>query len=1072
MKLKRILAALLCATQLLSIGVFAEEEASTEAIENDVAIEVETEIAPDANEVRIYVSTTGDDSNSGSFEAPVKTIAKAVSLAQSAKTSNSGKTIAVTIRGGDYYVTKTITIPSALSGTENAPFVIQNYNGEEVNIKGSTVLDGKFSQIRDVEAIAKIPEEARKYIGVYDLPKTLAEQAKFTALVDAGSSTVGNMSFFVNDNEQTIARWPNTGFDRTTYPYDDSTKFTVKDGASRLSKWAGADDAVVGGYFASEYTYTTKTVTGIDGDKVTIQSKPYYGIVANKRYFIQNLIEELDSPGEYYIDTKNAKLYFYPPHNLSSATLELATMQDTIISGTGLSYVTIKGIGIKNTRGHAIELTSSKNITIDGCDLFNIGHKGIVMTDNTNAVIKNNTMHHIGSNAIVISGGDLTKLTSSNNLIDNNHIYDFATTARTNNPGVSLTGVGCTITNNLFNSSPSQAILFNGNDHTIMYNEFYDLVNEPTDAGAIYSGRNYTWRGNEVAYNYFHDIQTTADKGGSIFVAGVYYDDMMSSVNTHHNVFYNCMLAVMIGGGRDHNFDNNIILECDTAMFMDGRGVGWASYHVAEGGQAYNTIFNVPYNKEPWASKYPELASITEDLSTLGLPMGNSIQNNIMLGCGVNMIANEMKQYGTVENNLFEKEIDTSSFKDYANKNFELKDGSALLKNYPALAEIDMSKMGLREDMTAKEEAKAKEDSFRLVAPFNGETGISNLSHTFTWQKHDSASKYIVNIATDPEMNDVIISEETIANSVDIKFIPSGGKPYWWTVTAVSDAQSIKGEYQSYGVPRLIVSVTQEETDKKELRNNIVTLTTLRDAITEGDTAGTYKKGFKAKVEEVLAEATELNGNVNALQKDIEAVNDKYQEILDSLIDNINYDVVNVGELLENQGAWLYEDGMYTFMPDGSLELRGEKGKINHYQFMIYNEPLGKNVAIKFGYKVNVSSNYCMIGLHNDASLWTGGYSIIIKSNQLEIQRYVGANDGIKTTDLNFYISDNKWVDLEMGALQTGIGTYVYLMADGVMVTSFLDMNTPAWTGDSKFVFGNPSGNSDECFAAIRAAAE
>ncbi len=59
-----------------------------------------------------------------------------------------------------------------------------------------------------------------------------------------------------------------------------------------------------------------------------------------------------------------------------------------------------------------------------------------------------------------------------------------------------------------------------------------------------------------------------------------------------------------------------------------------------------------------------------------------------------------------------------------------------------------------------------------------------------------------------------------------------------------------------------------------------------------------------------------------------------------------------------------------------------------------------------------------------------------------------------------------------MGALKTGIGTYVYLVADGVMVDSFLDMDTPVWTGESKFVFGNPSGTDENGVAHIRAAQE
>ena len=137
---------------------------------------------------------------------------------------------------------------------------------------------------------------------------------------------------------------------------------------------------------------------------------------------------------------------------------------------------------------------------------------------------------------------------------------------------------------------------------------------------------------------------------------------------------------------------------------------------------------------------------------------------------------------------------------------------------------------------------------------------------------------------------------------------------------------------------------------------------------------------------------------------------------------------------------------------------------------------MGRATAIKFGYKVNVSSNYCIMGLQpvTNGFLSAGkGYSLIIKSNQIEIQKYVPGYVGnaIKQQILNFYISDDKWVDLEMGALCVGVGTYVYLKADGNVIASFLDTDPPYWDPEAvKFIFTNPSGEMPECYASIRAA--
>ncbi len=1074
MKLKKLLAALLCITQVIgATGVWADNSAQDTQEAETV---VETELPLGDNELRVYVSCDGSDSNSGSFDKPVKSISKGVELGKSLKASNPTKTVTVNIRGGEYSVDKAVDL-TGIEGTLNAPLVIQSYNDEEVILNGATKLNARsFSQLTDKEVLSRIPQEARKYIGVYDLSSLGSKVSAYTPKAES----LGNNEFIVDGNRQTIARWPNSGFDRTTV--GGTKSFQGTEGSSRSNRWKTAKDPVATGYFGVEYMYEEFHISSMENGTFTLSGTPMYSVGQNMRYSVKNLLEEIDEPGEYYIDASERKLYWYPTYPIAATDMELVTAVTPFFSGKNVKYVTIKGIEMKNTRASGIEVPDSYGVTIDDCEIKNVGVTAVVMENCTDCKVINSTISGTGMYAIRITGGDRQTLTPSNNLVDNNHIYQFALNTKTNTPGISLEGVGGTITHNLIHSSTAQGVLFSGNDHKINYNEMYNLVNEPTDAGAIYAGRNYTMRGNEIAYNYIHDIDTTADKGGSIFVAAVYMDDLFSSSNIHHNVIYNCNLGVMIGGGRYNSFDNNILIDCENGMFMDARGVGWGAYHAAKGGQAYNTISQVPYNKSPYKDKYPELASILDEPENLGRPVGNSIQNNVMYNCLANMVANEMKQYGTVANNYEVQGIDKKSdgvnpdtiFEDYYNNNFNLKDGSDIAKKYPEAASIDMSEIGLRSEKAEEIKAEATERSFKTILPLNGQTDISNISQTFQWEKLDIASKYVVRIADDPEMQNVIMTHETKDNVTEIQFIPSGGKAYWWTVTGVSESKSLSTEFSQYGVPKLLISTLTEKTDKTDLRANIDLLNQLYNNANEGTTPGTYKAGFKAKLKTLIDDAEAANASETILQKDIIAINNRADELIDTLVDNLNYKVVNVGDLLKDESTWVYQEDCYTFNSDGSLTLKGEDGtRINHYTNMIYDKDLGDNVAIKFGYKVNVSSNYCIIGLQNDATFLNGGYDIIVKSNALEIQRHLGyGNDGIESTDLNFYVSDDKWVDLELGALKTGIGTYVYLKADGQLVTSFLDRKTPYWSGASKFVFGNPSGESADCYAEIRPAAE
>jgi hypothetical protein len=49
-------------------------------------------------------------------------------------------------------------------------------------------------------------------------------------------------------------------------------------------------------------------------------------------------------------------------------------------------------------------------------------------------------------------------------------------------------------------------MLLTGNDHTIRGNHFHDLVYGGADAGAIYSGRDWTYRGQMIEHNLFENI--------------------------------------------------------------------------------------------------------------------------------------------------------------------------------------------------------------------------------------------------------------------------------------------------------------------------------------------------------------------------------------------------------------------------------------------------------------------------------------------------------------------------------------------------------------------------------------
>jgi hypothetical protein len=135
-------------------------------------------------------------------------------------------------------------------------------------------------------------------------------------------------------------------------------------------------------------------------------------------------------------------------------------------------------------------------------------------------------------------------------------------------PAVSLGGVGQRVSHNLIHDHPHCGILFNGNDHLIEFNEIHHIALETGDVGAIYTGRDYTCRGNRIRHNYIH--HTGGVGMGSM---GVYMDDCVSGAEIYGNVFLKVQRAAFLGGGRDHQVCNNIFVDCDFAVELDGRGL-------------------------------------------------------------------------------------------------------------------------------------------------------------------------------------------------------------------------------------------------------------------------------------------------------------------------------------------------------------------------------------------------------------------------------------------------------------------------------------------------------------------
>ena len=90
----------------------------------------------------------------------------------------------------------------------------------------------------------------------------------------------------------------------------------------RPTAWEDVGDLWVHGYWVHDWSDQYHRVHTLDLKKREVWPEPPlhgYGYRKGARFYFLNVIEELDSPGERFLDRDSGMLYFWPPGDIEQA---------------------------------------------------------------------------------------------------------------------------------------------------------------------------------------------------------------------------------------------------------------------------------------------------------------------------------------------------------------------------------------------------------------------------------------------------------------------------------------------------------------------------------------------------------------------------------------------------------------------------------------------------------------------------------------------------------------------------------------------------------------------------------
>ena len=472
-----------------------------------------------------YVATYGDSANVGSFNYPFS------SIQQAANVMNAGDICY--IRQGVYH--ENIKLESK-DGSSGSPIVFSAYNDERVVLDGTVPINSAWSIFNGNIWVAEID---------YDI-----------------------WQLFVDYQEMVMARWPNAFFedgsiwdkesnwahgtiDLDENAYQNGMMIDNPHGDISLENIGFNVEGATAILNVGSFKTYTREILNHNGNTFYYEPVDLWK-TKHHDYFLENKIEFLDSPGEWFYDVDSSLVYFWAPNNADPNNLNIrGKVQSYAFEIIDSDYIEIRDLEFFGT---TFKFENSDYSIIDHCNLvYPSCYKrmlGVVDTQPEMSIFTSSSNCKVINSAFRFVDGSALEMYSGNNTIENCYFYHIDYTA------TDLNGLMTTIqmggSNNIFRRNTmhrmgASATLNPGNSAIIELNDMSDSGHMQSD-GALVQCMVGQQPNVQIRYNWLHDTE----KFGARFDGeGDGYGGHM-----HHNVIWNVQGGIMVKG-YNHNIYNN-----------------------------------------------------------------------------------------------------------------------------------------------------------------------------------------------------------------------------------------------------------------------------------------------------------------------------------------------------------------------------------------------------------------------------------------------------------------------------------------------------------------------------------